>query len=150
MYFIQHFITTVNIYINKSVTRDCLVELNCSLLAKMWMALTYVVRFDSSRVAARHSSPTPHFDQGCVSTRVKSNYIHVPHRLYIIVYEPRQRAAFKLLAGREFRKIGHLVTSFYNFAWCYIYVYCLKKIPQTKWGSPLAACMHTIQNGHHP
>ena len=55
-----------------------------------------------------------------------------------------------VLAGREFRKIGHLVTSFYNFAWCYIYVYCFQKTPQTKWGSPLAACMHTIQNGQHP
>ena len=54
------------------------------------------------------------------------------------------------LAGREFRKIGHLMTSFCNFAWCYIWVYCFQKTPQTKWGSPLAACMHTIQNGHHP
>ena len=55
--------------------------------------LKSVVRFDSSRVATRHSSPTPHFDQGCDSTIVKSNYI--PHsRLYIVVYEPSQRAAF--------------------------------------------------------
>ena len=54
------------------------------------------------------------------------------------------------VAGREFRKIWHLVTSFCNFAWCYIWVYCFQKTPQTKWGSPLAACMHTIQNGHHP
>ena len=57
----------------------------------MW----YVVRFDSSRVATRHSSPTPHFDQGWDSTTVKWNYI--PHsRLYIVVYEPRQRAAFRI------------------------------------------------------
>ena len=57
----------------------------------MW----YIVRLDSSRVATRHSSPTPHFDQGCDSTRVKSNYI--PHSgLYIVVYEPRQRAAFRI------------------------------------------------------
>ena len=54
------------------------------------------------------------------------------------------------LAGREFRQIGHLVTSFCNFAWCYIWVYCFQKTPQTKWYSPLAACMRTIKNGHHP
>ena len=67
-------------------------------------------------------------------------------------YGPKCRLykVWDTIAGREFRKIGHLVTSFYNFAWCYIYVYCFQKTPQTKWGSPLAACMHTIQNGHHP
>ena len=62
----------------------------------MW----YVVRLDSSRVVTRHSSPTPHFDQGCDSTRVKSNYIapppYIPHRLYVVEYEPRQRAAFNI------------------------------------------------------
>ena len=56
----------------------------------MW----YIVRLDSSRVATRHSSPTPHFDQGCDSSRVKLNYI--PHILYIVVYEARQRAAFSI------------------------------------------------------
>ena len=69
----------------------------------MW----YIVRFDSSRVATRHSSPTPHFDQGCDSTRVKSNYI--PHsRLYIVVYEPRQRAAFRIpVRSVSFKSFDH-------------------------------------------
>ena len=50
----------------------------------MW----YIVRLDSCRVATRHSSHTPQFDEGCDSTRVKSNYI--PHILYIVVCEARQ------------------------------------------------------------
>ena len=37
---------------------------------------------------------TPHIDQGCESTRVKSNYI--PHILYIVVNEPSQRASFSI------------------------------------------------------
>ena len=31
-------------------------------------------------------------------------------------------SALMIPAGREFRKIGHFVTSFCNFAWCYIWV----------------------------
>ena len=46
----------------------------------------------TTRDATRHSSPTPHFDQGCDSTRVKSNYI--PQILYIVVYELSQLASF--------------------------------------------------------
>ena len=49
----------------------------------------------TTRVATRHSSPTPHFDQGCDSTRVKSNYIQ-QIILYIVVSEPSQRASFSI------------------------------------------------------
>ena len=52
----------------------------------------------TTHVATQHSSPTPHFDQGCDSTRVKSNYI--PHILYIVVYEPSQRASFSIPVKR--------------------------------------------------
>ena len=62
----------------------CLTLKNKRGVREMW----YIVRLDSSRVATRHSSHIPHFDEGWDSTRVKSNYI--PHILYIVVSEARQ------------------------------------------------------------
>ena len=48
----------------------------------------------TTRVVTRHSSPTPHFYQGCDPTRVQSSYIS--HILYIVVRKPRQRAVFSI------------------------------------------------------
>ena len=131
----------------------------------------------SARIMEDRSSTPPHIPLSSITAEVSQDSIVVqvgspttekyrptgPDQIRS-VHRPRPRRPMKgvteckkpapaedfLLAGREFRKIGHLVTSFYNFAWCYIYVYCFQKTPQTKWGSPLVACMHTIQNGHHP
>ena len=71
----------------------------------MW----YIVRLDSSRVATRHSSHTPHFDEGCDSTRVKSNYI--PHILYIVVCEARQTCGIQHSCQERVIQIVRLQTS---------------------------------------
>ena len=67
---------------------------NVRLGIKLTLLGTHVTKRTAratTRVATQHSSPTPHFDQGCL---VGSNYIL--HGLYIVVYEPTQLASFSI------------------------------------------------------
>ena len=83
----------------------------------------------------------------CASCRLWASRLHCAPRGYSVhslkhtsfvvksrIIVTKSNTVVCLIAGREFRKIGHLVTSFYNFAWCYIYVYCFKRNTANKMG----------------